>query len=423
MTGSTRPDRPARPTVALDHHSEAFAADPHAVLDDLRSRCPVAWSESYGGFWALTRYGDVQRVLGDAAGFSSRHDLSEGSPFGGVTIPAPPMRFIPVELDPPEFLAYRRLLNPIFSPPAVEALRPRMVAYTDWCIDRIAARGEMDLVADLTSPVPAMVTLELLGLPVDDWPRCATTFHDLAAYPPGSPPWARAVENAGGITAELRTTLSERRARPDRPRRGAVDALLDARVDGVAVPDERLVDMLRLILAGGIDTTTGAATGALVHLGQHPAAVEQLTANPTLLGPASEEFVRWVSPTPLLARTATCPSDLDDQRIDTHERIMANLYAANHDPGTFPDPEQVVLDRRPNRHLAFGAGIHRCVGAHLARAELEVIIARVLARLPDLRVVADDVARYPTAGVQNGYLSARATFAPTRSLGTDPGFC
>jgi len=170
-------------------------------------------------------------VLNDAARFSSRHDLEPDSPFQGVTIPPPPMRFIPVEMDPPEFLGYRRLLNPLFSPAAVERLRPQMASFTDWCIDQVAERGEIDLVYELASPVPAMVTLELLGLPVEDWPRFATTFHDMVAYPPGTPELERAFGSAAGITTDLTCLVAERRASPGRVRHGGIDALLDADVD------------------------------------------------------------------------------------------------------------------------------------------------------------------------------------------------
>ncbi len=400
----------SRPLVEFDHHSPEFAADPNPFLAELRGRCPVAWSESHGGFWALTRFADVDRVLTDPATFSSRHDLEPGSPFLGVTIPPPPMAFVPVEMDPPESVAYRRILNPLFSPATVDALRPRIEHFTDACLDRVAANGELDFVRDLTSPLPAMVTLDIMGLPVDDWPRYASTFHDMVAYPPGSPELERAFASAAAINTELHDLVRARRADPGRERRGGVDALVDAEIDGEPLPVDLLVDIIRLILAGGIDTTTGAATGAFVYLGLHPEARQRLIDEPELVGPACEEFVRWVTPTPLLARTTTCPVDISGQLIPEHERIMANLAAANRDPVAFPDPDAVVLDRSPNRHVAFGAGIHRCVGANLARAEMEIMIAAVLRRLPDYELMVDGVQRYRTSGVQNGFVAAPARF-------------
>jgi len=242
-----------RPIIDFDHHSAEFARDPAQRLAELRSDCPVAWSSAHGGFWALTRLEEVSRVLSDPATFSSRHDLDPDSPFQGVTIPPPPMRFIPVEMDPPEFVAYRRLLNPLFSRATVDSLRPRMRACADWCLDQAIESGRIDLVYDLASPVPAMVTLELLGLPVADWPRYATAYHDMVAHPPGTPRLQDAFASAGAIAADLAALIAERRADPDRPRRGAIDALLDADLDGSPIPDGRLLDVITLVLAGGTE--------------------------------------------------------------------------------------------------------------------------------------------------------------------------
>ncbi|HZQ56850.1 MAG TPA: cytochrome P450 [Acidimicrobiales bacterium] len=398
-----------KPTVDLDHHSAAYAADPVGTLHELRAACPVGWSPHHGGFWALTRYDDVTRVLNDAATFSSRHDLEPDSPFKGVTIPPPPMQFIPVEMDPPEFMAYRRLLNPMFSPAAVERLRPTMLAFTDSCIDAAIERGSLDLVYDLASPVPAMVTLELLGLPSDEWRRYSTTFHDMAGYPPGTPQLEAAFASAAAITADLAALVAARRADAGRERRGGIDDLIDATVEGAPIPDDRLVDIIKLILAGGIDTTTGAAAGAFVYLAGHPAARRQLAEQPALLETAVEEFVRWVTPTPVLARTATCPVTIGGEAVGAHERVMANLFAANRDPSAFACPDDVVLDRSPNRHASFGFGIHRCVGANLARVELQVMLSRVLGRIPDYEIDLARARRYPTAGVQNGWVTLPAT--------------
>ena len=410
-----------RPIVDFDHHSPEFARDPAGRLAELRAACPVAWSSAHGGFWALTRLEEVSRVLSDPVTFSSRHDLEADSPFQGVTIPPPPMRFIPVEMDPPEFVAYRRLLNPLFSKATVDSLRPRMQACTDWCLDQAVERGSIDLVYELASPVPAMVTLELLGLPVADWPRYATAYHDMVAHPPGTPRLEVAFASAAAIASDLAELIAERRADRDRPRRGAIDALLDADLDGAPIPDERLLDVITLVLAGGIDTTTGAAAGALVFLSDHPRHRQRLIDEPGLLESACEEFIRWVSPTPVLARTATQGVMLGGRQILEHERVMTNLFAANRDPEAFDRPDDVVLDRPHNRHVAFGLGIHRCVGANLARAELQTMLSRVLARIPDFKIVHERVQRYHTAGVQNGYITVPATFAPGGRMGVQLG--
>jgi len=403
-----------RPVVPFDHHSPEFAADPVGALSSLRSACPVAWSESYGGFWVLTRYEDVSTVLSDAATFSSRHDLEPGSAYQGASIPPPPMRFVPLELDPPDFLPYRRLLNPSFSPAAVARHRPLVEKCTDWCIDQVKANGRIDFVDDLASPVPAMATLNLLGLPLSDWPRHAAAWHGSVAHPPHSEAHAHAVAAQMSIREDLAAEVERRRAQPDRERSGLIDVCVDAEIEGAPIDATTLVDIFVLVLAGGVDTTTGAAAGALAYLSENRQDRQRLIEQPELLAAACEEFLRWITPSPVLGRTTNLPTDIGGRRIGPQERVMANLFAANRDPAAFDRPEEVVFDRPQKRHAAFGFGIHRCIGANLARMEIQAMISRVLARIPDYEVNADDVERYHTAGIQNGYISVPARFTPSR---------
>ncbi len=401
-----------RPVVAFDHHSPEFAADPVGALAALRDTCPVAWSESYGGFWVLTRYEDVSNVLSDATVFSSRHDLEAGSAYQGASIPPPPMRFVPLELDPPFFLPYRRLLNPSFSPAAVARQRSLVVRVTDWCIDQVKETGSIDFVDDLASPVPAMVTLSLLGLPIEDWPRHAAAWHGSVAHPPESPAHAEAVAAQMSIREDLATDVERRRAQPKRERSGLIDVCVDAEINGAPIDQKTLVDIFVLVLAGGVDTTTGAAAGALAYLSEHHADRARLVAEPDLIVPACEEFLRWITPSPVLGRTVNVATEIGGRSIAREERVMANLFAANRDPVAFERPEEVEFDRPNNRHAAFGFGIHRCIGANLARMEIQTMISRVLARMPDYEVDVDHVERYHTAGIQNGYISVPATFSP-----------
>jgi cytochrome P450 len=371
----------------------------------------VAWSESYGGFWVLTRYEDVSNVLNDAATFSSRHDLEPGSRYQGASIPPPPMRFVPLELDPPEFLPYRRLLNPSFSPAAVARHRPLVEACADWCIDRVKETGRIDFVDDLASPVPAMATLSLLGLPIDDWPRHAAAWHGSVAHPPHSPAHAEAVAAQMSIREDLASEVERRRAHPERKRSGLIDVCVDAEIDGAPIDAITLVDIFVLVLAGGVDTTTGAAAGALAYLSEHRDDRHRLIEQPELMGAACEEFLRWITPSPVLGRTTNVATEIGGRQIGEQERVMANLFAANRDPAAFDQPERVVFDRPNKRHAAFGFGIHRCIGANLARMEIQAMIGRVLDRIPDYVVDVEGVERYHTAGIQNGYIAVPASFA------------
>jgi cytochrome P450 len=406
-----------RPVVPYDHHSPTYAEDPAGKLAALRATCPVAWSESFGGFWVLTRYADVDRVLRDPSGFSSRHDEDPASPYQGAAIPAPPMRFVPLELDPPHFLPYRRLLNPVFSPAAVEAMRGRVETYTDWCIDRVIDSGHLDFVEDLATPVPAMTTLDILGLPVQDWPIHAAAWHGTVANPPGSPRHVEAVAAAMAIRESLAAEVERRRASPDRLRHGLLDVCLDAEIDGRPIPDAMLIDIFVLVLAGGVDTTTSATSGAFAYLGQHPEVRRRLIAEPDLLPAACEELLRWVTPSPSIARTSNCAAVIGEQTIGQHERVMVNLFAANRDPAAFDRPDEVDLDRPDHRHAAFGLGIHRCIGANVARLEMQTMIGRALRRMPDFTVEADEVQRYHTAGIQNGLFAVPARFSPGATAG------
>jgi len=172
----------------FDHHSLEYANNAAGIFKEMRDKCPVAWTERYGGFWVVSRYEDVAKVSHDDATFSSRHDIpSAGSAFSGITIPSAPTRATPIEMDPPEFFEYRRMLNRRFAPQAIEQLKPKMLEFTDYCIDRHIETGKIDLVLELASPVPAMMTLEFMGVPVEEWEQYAEPMHAALYTPPDSP--------------------------------------------------------------------------------------------------------------------------------------------------------------------------------------------------------------------------------------------
>jgi cytochrome P450 len=157
--------------------------------------------------------------------------------------------------------------------------------------------------------------------------------------------------------------------------------------------------------------TTGAAAGALAYLSEHHEDRRRLIEDPALIGPACEEFLRWITPSPVLGRTANVATEIGGCAIAPQDRLMANLFAANRDPVAFDEPEKVLFDRPNKRHAAFGFGLHRCIGANLARMEIQAMVGRVLARMPEYEVDVQGVERYHTAGIQNGYISVPATFA------------
>jgi cytochrome P450 len=407
-----------RPVIDFDHHSKGYAnrvfSNPTEFFQEMQREHPVAWSERYGGFWVISRYEDVKRVSEDDATFSSRNDLpADGVAFSGIVIPGNPARSTPIEMDPPEFFDYRRLLNRWFAPAAVEKLKPRMQDFTSWCIDRHIASGKIDLVLDLASPVPAMMTLHVLGIPLEHWRLYAELAHSVVYTPPNSPARRKAQED----DMTMRTTLAEAtRERRRKPGDDIISHLIGARIDGQPIPDAMLTEICSLIVHGGVDTTTSLLAHTLEYLERSPADRRRLIGDPSLIFSAGEEFLRYYCPVQMLARTATRDVELGGQLIRAGERIGLWWAAANHDPAVFEHPERIILDRFPNRHAAFGLGIHRCLGSNFARAQYAIVLEEVLRRMPDYHLNREQAEHYESIGTVNGYVKMPARFTPGTRL-------
>jgi cytochrome P450 len=400
-----------RAPISYDHHSPEHAAHAPDVHADLRARCPVAWTESYGGFWVASAFEPCVRAAKDPERFRSDHDV-EGTREGyqGITIPSlPNQRFIPSEADPPEFLEYRHLLLAWFSPGKVNRWESFVRNHVTEILDEHMASGRIDLVLDIANPVPAVVTLAFVGLPPDDWERFADPIHASAYTRPGTPEKQAAIAGIGELAALLREIVADRRANP---RDDLATAVANAEIGGAPIEIDRAVDILQLVVAGGVDTTTALLANTFVWLSDHPDVRQQLIDDPELIPLAREEFLRYFTPTQATARTACVDVELGDVTIGAGERILMSWAAANRDPAVFHDPEHVDIDRAPNPHLTFGAGPHRCLGIHFARMIIKVALEEVLARIPDYVVETDGAERYATIGVINGWIQVPATFTP-----------
>lgn len=404
-----------RPVIDFDHHSKEYAADPFRIYRELHAKCPVAWTDRHDGFWVVSRYEDVARVARDDFTFSSRHDLpNDGKSYTGITIPSPPVRSTPIEMDPPEFYEYRRLLNRRFAPEVIETLRPKMLEFASWCLDRRIESGEIDLVLDLANPVPAMMTLEFLGIPVEHWEEYAEPMHQMIYTPPESPERDAAMAKYMRMVATLAEVIQERKRDP---REDLITYLVQAKIDGHPIPDSEVLEICHLVIAGGVDTTTALVADAFDYLDRNREARRRLIEDPALILSASEEFLRYFSPVQLLARTATKDVEIGGQQIHAGERVAVCWAAANHDEGTFERPEEIVLDRFPNRHAAFGLGAHRCLGSTFARVEIEIMLGEVLRRMPDYELVRDGLEKYESIGIVNGYVKMPARFTAARRMG------
>lgn len=406
-------DATAAPVVHFDHHSRELAADPWPVLRELRREAPVAWSDTYGGFWVVTGYDEIRAVALDDHTFSSAE-----------TILIPPkknagQRSLPIECDPPEFQEYRRVMHPMFSPAGVDRLEPAIAAFVHRCIDAFIERGEADLVHELADPLPAMTTLYKLGLPVELWKTFSDPLHSTVFLRQDNPQRAAALAGLAAIRDILVEAITDRRRRP---RDDMISYLVQSEVFGRAVTDHEAFEMVMLTIQGGFDTTGSAIGNALIYLDDDRAARQRLADDPTQLPQAVEELLRFEAPQFALARTATRDVELGGRAIRKGDRILLVWASGNRDERVFEHAEAVVLDRFPNRHMTFGLGAHRCLGSTLARRQIILALAAVLDRLPDYAVDHERRVKAETIGVAYGNFSLPATFTPGRRyLGTGVG--
>lgn len=384
----------------LDPRQVAAMDQPYDLLNELRERCPVSHSDTYGGFWNLFRYGDVCAAAVDPATFSSRD----------VTIPSEPLaqQIGPIMVDPPVHRDYRHPLLSRFSPSAVAGLEAAIRTKVGELIDGFIEDGHADLVNNLFLPFPAFAALKLLNLPEADF----DLFSRWATLAFTIPEEGTADSNWGEEAAAYYGRLYDEAAGSD-----SDDLLSIARriqIGGCEIQRMEYVGLLLTLVNAGLDTTTNAAANMALLLDDRPDLRRRLIDDPELIPRAVEEFLRYLSPLPMLSRVTnrdvTVGTGADAVTIPRGEKVALHWLAANHDPAEFDDPEQVVLERKPNRHVAFGLGPHRCIGIHLARIELRVVLEELLTRLPDYAVLRGEFVRGP--GVTRQVSSLPVTFSP-----------
>jgi cytochrome P450 len=430
MTVASGPGREAamtdamadRATVDFDHHDRDFHRDRHARWADAR-QCPVAYNPNYGGFWVVSGYDEVAIVSRDADTFSSRYEPETMDGIEYLGIAGLPRGGIPAqgiaEVEGPRHGALRRVLNRFLAPPAIADLRPLMEATTTWFLDQRIEAGSIDLVLDLANPVPAILTMELVGLPHDSWPHYADVFHGTVSYLPGSPEYAQAIGNVPIMVAELQREIDARRRQPrDDLLTQLVEMEVAAEQDGGRrLTDEELVSVLWNLVAGGLDTTTSLTSLTLYHLDEHPDLRRRLIDEPQLLGAATDEFLRYFSVNETLTRTITRDFELGGQQLRRGEHLMLSWLSANRDERAFDRPDEVDLDRERNPHLAFGVGPHRCIGMHMARTMFQVLVRQVLNRMPDYQIDRSATQFYQRNPQLNGAVRMPATFTPGPVVG------
>ena len=417
---TTRPDVNPDAVVAFDHHSDAFNLNELAINADLRQQCPVAWNENYDGFWFLSSYDAVSQTARDDDTFS--HKYEPNAPNGvdyqgemGVPRPEGQPALGIGEVDGPYHLALRHALAPFLSPGAVQKLKPFMEQKAHEFLDQKIADGHMDLVLDYASPVPAILTMKLMGLPLDNWHLYANLFHSVMAIPQDSPEYISAIAEVPVIMQEVIEFAATRKAKP---KDDLTSFLIQFEFDGQRLTDEQLLNILWNLIAGGVDTTTSQTALTLLHLGTHPELRQQLLDHPELYRTATDEFLRYFSVNQTLSRTVTRDVELNGQRLRKNDRVVISWLSANHDEHEFDRPDEIILDRTPNRHLAFGLGPHRCIGSHLARLMSEAMVKAVLDRIPDYQVDVQNVHQYLGNPSMTGLGNLPVTFTPGASRDT-----
>ncbi|MFM7263265.1 MAG: cytochrome P450 [Acidimicrobiales bacterium] len=352
-----------------------YIADPFTIWDDLRSRCPVAHTDVLGGSWLPTTYEDVTAIARDIEHFSSK-SITVFPPLNPdqepITIAAP------ISVDPPLHTYSRRTLLPSFSPKAVDQLEVFTRAWCRELMDGIAGRDTADAAVEYAQLIPAQVIAVMLGVPTNmkdkftEWVRAVL---ENATYD---------LEGRQRASDELReffiSQLAERRAKGLGD--DMISELLRARdPEGNPYPDRLVLGMCGLLLIAGVDTTWSGIGSSLWHLATHKEDRERLLREPELIDSAVEEFLRFYSPV-TMARVLHDDYEYKGCPMHKGDRVLMAFPAANRDPEAFEDADKFIIDREHNRHVAFGAGIHRCAGSNLARMEMKVAIEEFLARVP-----------------------------------------
>jgi cytochrome P450 len=325
-------------------------------------------------------------------------------------------RSVPNETESPEWDGVRGFLNRRFAPKAVETRRAKAKQLTAALIDLVIEKGEFDIVDDLTNPLPALVTMDVFGFPLHEWRKFADPFHKMVYTPESDPEFPETLRGLEYFRQRVDEEIEIRRKKPSDDLLGYLAA---GTINGEKLDRNLIQEIAFNILAGGVDTTTALTSNTLLYLSRRPDQRQQLIDHPELMPLAREEFVRFFSPIHGLARNAKEDVTVDGWEFMKGDRVLLAYASGNRDADVFDNPEDVKLDRFPNRHVGFGAGMHRCLGSFLARMMFETMVTEVLTRMPDYKVVESDILPYTTVAKVNGWIHIPAKFTPGKKVGAN----
>jgi cytochrome P450 len=384
---------------SFDANSTAMRRSCGETYARMHAECPFGHSEQWGGHWIASTFSDIQEVTRHRDIFSSA---------AGVLLPplhgAPPL--LPMESDPPEHDEFRRLLLPLFKPAAISALEPIVRTLAQKLIANFEATGSADIYALLAKPLPMELITGLLGIQEDPefW-----EWVDILVYGRLVPEReSEAKEVSAKILDLFRGAIRARQAAPGG--KDVISVLLTGSVEGRPYTEDEILNQCFFLLIAGLENTAFAIRAAILHLAKVPSDREYLVANPSAITGFTEECLRFYAPVTGLARTATQSVNVHGRHVSAGEKILLLFAAANRDPKVFSNPSIFDIERKGNRHIAFGAGPHRCLGSNLARLEVEAAIRELLYVIPDFSL-ADPGCDWGVAG------ELRINWSPRKTRG------
>jgi len=408
MTTTDTPTHPTDPAINLTD-GPFYGNDPHPHFTWMRANAPVYFDEN-SGVWGITRYADLKAISADPKTFSNA---------GGIRPDNDPIPMM-IDMDDPDHLRRRKLVNKGFTPRRVRDSEDRIRLVCDSIIDSVCEKGSADLVRDIAAPLPMVMIGDALGVAPEDRDDLLRWSDDMVSALSGSSSSEEALTRAMnafiGYGEYCSGVIAERRANPGTD--DLMGILVDAEVDGERLDDLELIHESLLILIGGDETTRHVISGGIKELINNPHQQAKLVADPSLMTGAVEEMLRWVSPIRNMARTVTRDLEFGGQPLQQGQKLLLLYPSANRDEAVFDDPFRFDIERTPNDHVAFGFGTHFCMGASLARLEISVMIDRLVTRLPDLALAGDTPLR--PANFVSGYESMPVTFTPTAPVGAGP---
>ncbi|MDP1702080.1 MAG: cytochrome P450 [Aestuariivirga sp.] len=358
----------------FDFHGEALDSI-FATYKELREKCPVGHSDKYGGFWFLTKSDDIFKVEQDPETYSVRPTM--------LVPPVADFPMIPIDTDPPELTEYRRILLPLFTPQSLAKMEGPVRDVARDLAKKFVESDSTDATAMFARALPTIFFSRLAGFPEKDWPKFDAWVDDILYERTKDPKRAKAAEKAVVDYFENLIAAYKGRTTQEANTGTIIDYLLEAKVNGKPLTKDELLSYCYLMFLGGLDTTAWAIRASLWYLAQDLKAQRYLREHPEAVPTAAEEFLRTMSPVQAMGRTCKVDTTIRGQKIKAGERVVLLFGAGNRDPEVYDNPEEIQIDRQDNKHLAFGAGHHRCLGSNLGRRELVIALEEFLKIVPE----------------------------------------